>query len=110
AGMGFFDAMNLLPAVAFKAALVGMLVAPVVNILCRYFDLNFYINAGLVAVALLLLISPQLKDLYFAAEPASLSIARYADHDVLWVILKTKFWGGVVGYCAGSFVFWKVAG
>lgn len=107
--MGFFDAINLLPAVAFKAALVGMLVAPVVNISCRYFDLNFFINAGIVAVALLLLISPQLKDLYFPAESASLSIAKYADRDALLLILKTKFWGSVAGYCAGSFVFWKVA-
>lgn len=107
--MGFVDALNLLPMIAFKAAVVGFVVAPVINMVCRQFNLNFYINAGLVAAVLLVLVSPQLRGLYLDADPVSLSIDSYAQPDVLWTIMKVKFWAGLVGYCAGAYLYWKHA-
>ena len=107
--MGFLDAINLLPMIAFKAALIGFVVAPLSNMACRQFDLNFYINAGIVTVVLLVVLSPQLRGLYFDADPVSASFDQYVAPDALWTIMKVKFWAALVGYCAGAYLYWKHA-
>lgn len=107
--MGFLDALNLLPMIAFKAALIGFVVAPLINMACRQFDLNFYINAGIVAAVLLVVLSPQLRGLYFDADSVSASLDQYVASDALWTIMKVKFWAALAGYCAGAYLFWKCA-
>jgi ribose/xylose/arabinose/galactoside ABC-type transport system permease subunit len=107
--MGFLDALNLLPMIAFKAALIGFVVAPLINMACRQFDLNFYINAGIVAAVLLVVLSPQLRGLYFDADSVSASLDQYVAPDALWTIMKVKFWAAFAGYCAGAYLFWKYA-
>lgn len=104
--MGFIDAVNLLPWMVVRAFISGFVVCMFANLVCRVFDWHFIAKAGMAAVALLLLLSPQLRALYFDAPPEFVGESMTTP-DALWVMVKVKFWAAIVGYGIGAFLYGK---
>ncbi|MGK5031463.1 hypothetical protein [Janthinobacterium sp. MDT1-19] len=104
--MGFFDAVNFLPMMAAKGFFAGFIICLCANLICKILNWPVLANVAIVALTLLLLLSPQIKALYFDVRPEyggdSMTTAG-----ALWTIVKVKFWAAVVGYGFGAFLYAK---
>jgi hypothetical protein len=104
--MGFVDAVNLLPWMVVKAFISGFVICMLANFACRVFDWPLLAKAGIPAVVLLLLLSPQIRALYFDAGSEFVGDSMTTP-DALWLMMKVKFWAAVVGYGIGAFLYEK---